>query len=76
MSQDTMKAALLDAGFTPVAERKPREPKIQKCRKCGAPMKFVENTNVLVCTGDIEVKNADGTARFVPCLNKFIFKVI
>jgi len=71
----TMEQAFLNAGAKPVKPRKVRVPKGQKCRKCGADMRFVENTNILVCTGDIGITAEDGTVKSIPCTNKFIFTV-
>lgn len=70
---NTMEKAFIDAGFAPLKERKSRAKKVQKCRKCGAPMQYLDNTNVMVCTGEVEVTNDEGKSRFIPCNNRFIF---
>ena len=69
----SMEQAFLNAGYPPVKPRKARERKVQKCRKCGAAMQLIEDTNVMICTGDIEIKDEDGNTREVPCNNRFIF---
>lgn len=69
----SMAQAFMNAGFSPVKPRKQKEAKIHKCRKCGAPMQIIEETNVMVCTGEIETKSAEGESRTVPCNNRFIF---
>ena len=68
-----MELAFIEAGFKPLKPKKVREPKPQKCRKCGGQFVRVEGTNVMVCTGDIEIKNEAGEISTVPCNNKFIF---
>lgn len=69
----TIEKAFLDAGFKPSKLRTARPAKINKCRKCGGKMEMV-CANVMCCTGDIEVKSADGeTVRTVPCTNRVIF---
>lgn len=65
--------AFVAAGFKPLKPKKARPHKIQKCRKCGADMIFVEGTNVMVCGGDVEVKDENGLTKLVSCTNKFIF---
>lgn len=70
-----MEKAFVNAGFKPLKAKPVRTRKEQKCRKCGAPMRFIENTNVMVCTGDIEIKDDNGLFQLTPCTNKFIFTV-
>lgn len=65
--------AFVKAGFELPAPKKPRPRKIQKCRKCGAPMELIEDTNVMVCTGDIEIKDDEGNVKTIACNNRFIF---
>lgn len=49
-------------GFTSnKTTKKPRHKKFE-CRICGAPMRIIDNTNVMVCTND-------------DCHNKYIFDV-
>jgi len=69
----TLEQAFLNAGFAPVKPRKQRERKTQKCHRCSAPMEYVEGANVMVCTGDIEVKDDEGNPRTVACGHRFIF---
>jgi len=70
----TLMQAFLDAGYKPVKPRKARERKVQKCFKCGGDMRFVEDTNIMVCTGDVEIKDKEtGTIKLIPCGNTFIF---
>ena len=71
---NVMEKAFLGAGFKPLKPRKARPAKVNKCRKCGADMTIIENTNVMICTGDIEVKDATGiVTSTVPCTNRVIF---
>lgn len=70
----TIEQAFLDAGYKPLKPRKARPAKINKCRKCGANMVILEGTNVMVCTGDIEIKDATGSVTStIPCTNRVIF---
>lgn len=72
----TLMQAFLNAGFEPVKPRKERPKKVNKCRKCGTPMNILEGTNVMVCPGDIEVKDAKGDVIDTrPCNHRFIFSV-
>lgn len=70
-----MESAFMKAGFAPVKPLKVRPMKEQKCRKCGAAMALIEGTNVMVCTGDIETKDAEGNTKLASCNNKFIFSI-
>jgi len=70
---NAVEKAFVRAGFKLPSPKKPRPQKIQKCRKCGAPMQIIEGTNVMVCTGDIEVKTEEGDTRLVACMNRVIF---
>lgn len=57
-------------------KRKPAKPEeIRKCRKCGAIMSKVDNTNIYVCTGEncknraierIHGFNGEGSLCYVP----------
>ena len=60
----TLSEAFVNAGYEPVKLRKPRERKIQKCRKCGSSMIYIENSNVMVCSDEAEVE----------CSNRYIFE--
>lgn len=48
-----MEKAMLAAGLadTPKPQKKPRHKKFT-CHSCGAPMRVIENTNVMACTSD------------------------
>jgi len=65
--------AFVKAGFKPLKPKKARNPKDIKCRKCGTTMERVENTNVVICPGEIEIKGTDGEIRTAPCNNRIIF---
>lgn len=70
----TLSAAFLKAGFKPVKPRNARPAKPIKCRKCGANMVKVPDSNVAVCTNDIEIKRKDSDEVLTrPCGNQVIF---
>lgn len=49
----SLQDALVQANIAKPLKTRPKEAKvIGKCRKCGAPMMTVPNTNIAVCTGD------------------------
>ena len=68
----TLEQAFLNAGFPPVKPRKARPPKAIKCRKCGAPMEIIENTNVAICTGEFDI-DENGQKKSVSCNHRIIF---
>lgn len=52
MSLNALQKALVGVGLAEEPKsRKPRHKKY-KCRICGAPMQFVEDSNIMVCTGE------------------------
>lgn len=69
----TLEQAFVKAGYKPLQKKKARPRKIQKCHRCGAPMEYIEETNILVCTGDVEIKDDEGNLRTVACNNRFLF---
>ena len=50
----------------------PKNPSRVFCRKCGARMRRVGDSNVYVCDGTVVKKTEDGTEVSQPCANTFI----
>lgn len=69
-----LESVFVAAGFKPLKPRKERPQKVQKCFKCGSDMALVVDSNILVCTGDIETKDDAGNVKLVPCRNFFLFR--
>lgn len=70
MSQ-TLLEAFEKAGYKPPKARKAHKDKPVKCRKCGSIMQKVEQTNLLLCPGEIEVKDS----VTIPCDNRIILNL-
>ena len=52
-----------------ISPAQPKTKKPQTCRKCGAVLREITGTNVMVCDG--EVKNPE-TQKVEPCGNKIL----
>lgn len=61
----TIKEAFEKLGYS-IKERKQKEPKVFKCKKCGSDMVICKDTNVATCTGIDE--------KGVKCDNYIIFR--
>lgn len=49
----TLQEALINAGFAEEPKpRRKRKPKTYKCKVCGSSMIIIDNSNVMVCSGD------------------------
>lgn len=52
MALGAMQKALVNAGLANEPKRRSRRQKQNRCRKCGKPMIRLEDTNIMVCSGD------------------------
>ena len=52
-------------------KQQPKEIKVRKCFRCGGEMRYIEGTNVIVCTGT--KKDKDGIEK--PCMNRILLGV-
>ncbi len=50
MALGSLQKALVNAGIAEMPKEKNRRHKTFKCRKCGALMEFVDDTNIMYCS--------------------------
>lgn len=68
--------SLKDLGVAMGMRIKPRafQERPLKCRKCGAEMEHVSDTNVFVCHGTVTIQDTEGKEITKPCGNTFLSK--
>ena len=52
MTLGAMQKALVNAGVVNEPKERKRRQKQFKCRKCGKLMNRIEDTNIMICSGD------------------------
>ena len=52
MSLNALQKALVESKLAEEPKPRKRKKKNFKCKVCGAPMKIIDDSNIMVCSGD------------------------
>lgn len=52
MALNTIQKAMVEVGLIEEPQSRKHKKKKFKCKVCGAPMQTIDETNIMVCTGD------------------------